>query len=871
VDVDGQPVEGARVWGGPRATTIPWMLDSAAAARAPVASGRTSATGDFSVPGIASGDVRVLIRMPGHAPLQLDELWRGAGSELDVGEQVLRPGGELSGRIVDAGGVGIEGARIYARDGVLPRDAGERGGFGASPVGVSGAGGAFRLDQLAGEGWSFAVHADGHVEQVFSGVLSRDLFSDPVEWRLAAAVEIRGTLVGAGSDGLDDLVVHALPSLSMAADEESRTALPLAPEHRPGYRRVAVAQDGSFVLTGLAAGEPYHLRALPAGVALSEQDAFAGWTQARGGDVGVELRTPDGASLEFSVVDSSNGLPVEAFTVHLQGALPADLADSAGEPIDRHPGGLVRIEPVRPLALRESFLFEDLPEGEDFTLEIRAPFHTARSVPVRGMTPGQRIGLGRIQLVPLPVLEVHARDAENDAAVEGARVRLLPLTREATAASDADGIARLGWVPTDQAWSLLVSCPGYGPWVGRFQGPPASDGAPIEALLLAAGRIHVTVVDPSGGEVRAARVLRRSPDALLDELAPIEPVLVDADGTAVLHDLAPGVHFLRAESAARLFQSGPLDGLSWAEVLVQADGESRATLIADRLESLSGAVLAGRLALEGCELRLARGPWIHREFVNLADPDATRTARADAGGGFAFDGLLPGIYNLSIDHELTGVHTGRTLRVAPGQGHTVIDVGDTALAGTVLDSDGFPARDVSVLAFGRRPDGPADDLFFPAGSPLPLPDLGLAPIAAGLSDASGRWRLTAIPPDVLLQLVFQKGPLSAVLPAPRLTQGQTREGVLAQLEQEASLTLAIGASGARRLAVLGRRIDRAALPGISLVVDEAPARGDYVLPPGRWLLRLYELDRWDRLARIGPAKTVKLPAGGSSQVRLDMP
>ena len=881
VDPRGRAVEGADVLLAERSASWPWPLTPERALEA-----RSGSEGRFQFDLVPPGDLRLCVRHAAFAPLELEELWQPPSGTTDVGTLALAPGLVITGRVLAPDGSGLAGARISAMGGELPRDLADYNELAGTLLGTSGEGGEFRVTTRRGA-WNLLVSTAGpfasdgtapaYPDKLFTG----NSADDPeivVELHLEAGFTIEGA-VSEASTLPDELVVHALPALAWRYDDYGESELlPDTPYQRAGYRTALVQADGTFVLRGLAPGEPYRLRALPPDGRLEDADAFAEWTSARAGDRGVLLVYRAGITLELAVVDSSTGAPVDEFELRL------------GEMVTQHADGKAVLRDVRPRALNPEPLYEDVPEAGDIKLIVDAPWYDLQEVVAQRAMPGQHMNLGRVALVPLRVLPVRVFDVEDEALLEGAVVTLALSPPESDAptkhrkssveVTNAKGQGYPTVPPALGPLALTIELPGYLRHEETVSSAVGCRAAEISTYPLhdvhlqrSKGALLVSVVDPAGVPVPGATVLtRKSGDWEIETLA-----TTDANGQGVVRDLAPGPVLLRADSASRLLQSNPLDGLAWQTAQIVPGEDVRVTLLAERLEELVGNVYAGGRALDGAVLSLAIGRWRNREYLDLSGPEAMRTQRAGPNGDFRFERLLPGTYSLAIVHAASQISTGRTIDVAPGQGRIVIDVEDTGLAGTVRDSEGRPIERAEVFVFPskwKRNRYQEEQVVVALGAVIPDPSLGHTPIARATSDSAGHWVVRGVPGDQHLVLVFQAERLSAVSDV-SARQGELIDGLETVLVADGSLALAFPPpehGGVQRLGLVGRRIDvLAGLPGITLAVDETPAAETFSLPAGNWRVRLFEIDAFERVARIGPHYDVDVEPGSERSITLRMP
>ncbi len=127
-DLEGAALSGVTVWAFAReAGERPGVYRPEPAAlrsREPAASATTGADGKAALTALAAGKAWVLLHLAGYVPRVLDAEVPPDGG--DLGTQVLRPGVEVKGRVVDEAGAGLADADVSL--GVLPDAAGGAAG-----------------------------------------------------------------------------------------------------------------------------------------------------------------------------------------------------------------------------------------------------------------------------------------------------------------------------------------------------------------------------------------------------------------------------------------------------------------------------------------------------------------------------------------------------------------------------------------------------------------------------------------------------------------------------------------------------------------------------------------------------------------------
>ena len=327
---------------------------------------------------------------------------------------VLSQGAILSGTVVDAAGVPVEGAELI--------DATSSGHFvsgaallgsGREALAVTGPDGSFRVDELACGHWSIRVRHDKQPSKTFEG--NADIPGAEVsglEFRLAAGDSIAGRVVGLPED------VGPMTVRARVVDREGG----MLAGFRPGSSRTTeCGPGGNFLLEGLEDGLTYDLQVRKSrspsgpGVVVFGGGARSDTVRARAGDRGVELLFSVGATIVLRTLDAKTGAPVTALRVSSEITWSSPVRDEDGRVKREFEDGRVEIADLFPRGKRSrvsvkitSTGFYDW-EREDIEIVL-----------------GQRIDLGDVRLEPAPVVVVNVFDDASGAPVEGARVTLRP-------------------------------------------------------------------------------------------------------------------------------------------------------------------------------------------------------------------------------------------------------------------------------------------------------------------------------------------------------------------------------------------------------------------------------------------------------------
>ncbi len=588
LDVSGAPVAGAEIEGASRFD--PWMVFDAGASMVKTARVPTDAQGAFTLPRIPAG-VPLTLRVaaahrselrPEH--VDLPPLQPGERRQLDL---VLRTGGTISGRVLDADDAPVRQAKVAVRrtDLSLANMNTLADGETLQTADHTDAEGRFRVQGLPDGSYEVRLAEPGY-RPVSSG--SRALASGAdladIVLRADAGLSIEGRVVDGAGAPIAHAVVQAFrpPSftdMAAALDRESRPELPVQP-------------DGSFRLSGYDEGS-VQLRASARGYRMARQDVQAG-------TAGLLVVLEPTVALSGIVVSLGDGEPVPTFTVSLA---PAGGLFSLADPF----GMEERFESVQPRVA-----FRDRDEG-DFTIGDLGPGAWDLTVMAEGFgvttLPGLEVGAeGRrglvVMLPPEASVSGHVVAARSGLPVEGAQVGpgggslvetmsagLTGTTQGAT--SDAQGRFRLGGLGGGEL-RLRVQHRAFRELV-------------LEPLVLAPGEQRdLGVLRLPAGSVIFGRVLdglgRPAPDVMVmasDALGTsLKRARTDAEGRYRIEGLAPNTYNVMRMDFTMNFgsDSGPMDFMKDMVFTTVKLGEDEEREVDLRVKASGGTRLHGTVA-----------------------------------------------------------------------------------------------------------------------------------------------------------------------------------------------------------------------------------------------------------------------------------
>ncbi|MBL8750847.1 MAG: carboxypeptidase regulatory-like domain-containing protein [Planctomycetes bacterium] len=577
----------------------------------------TDAEGQFRLAAGPAGEA-LFVRVRGRGYRVLDRsLAKTVAGDNDLGALSLKIAAVVSGRVVDAAGAPVAGARV-TRTFVRPKtgDGADNGGW---PMGDFGD---IEFPDFEPDDVPFAEVQEG---LDFPGSeFVRDMLDpgsrtdaegrfelahcDPGEFALRArhpehpSVRREGLTVAAGAT-LRDLVLTMAPGATIAGRvvgaPENTTGLkvlvatvrndgpavegPLAgigPDVTEmmgdfggfGEREGAVAADGSFAVRGLHVGRTYRVwitqsaaRGPALGTVCSQR------VELRAPAERIELRYDPGVVVTFQVVDGA-GAPIERLWVRdrLRGGggmsdLMSMVPRSGG--VRSYPDGRVTLSNLRPK------------KGQTLSLTVEAVRFRAYErgdivLPLAGS-----LDLGIVRLEAAPALDVVVRAKDTGTPVGGAQVRARPAQQDAprdgnpferianrvqseggprSARTDENGACTLN-VPSGVQVVVEVTSQDFAPFASEAIAAPAAGTVAMTADLLRGGVVEVVVVDTAGAPAAAARVQHAPPAG--DRVSRN----ADREGRVVFTHLAPGEHAFRLTERS----AGP----DFAEVAAEMRGE----------------------------------------------------------------------------------------------------------------------------------------------------------------------------------------------------------------------------------------------------------------------------------------------------------
>lgn len=560
-----------------------------------VAVAKTGADGRFEAKDLRPAQgVDLIVRHPDHAPTVYLGYSLAAGATVQS-VVLMRSGGSVAGRVVDAAGKGVAGAKVYAYPDREDLSGAGAGDLPASPTRretETGPDGAFRLDHVPAGRRALVAIAPDRVPAVLRGV------------DVAEGSERTGLLLGtAAGDVLSGRIA--------AADDEpvAGARVTLRPPLGPA-RSVATDETGRFAFSGLAPGR-YDVQVRAEGYAPLDLAA-------------VETPAP-----ELSLVLAPAGRLVGRL-------LREDTNDPAAPAVVR----AFRRGPPSPLApdlASHSLEAEVRTADGDFTLPDLPPgsyrVEAVTDAGAYGVTGGLEVGPGAasapvvVRVYPGQAIRGRVFSATTGMPIEGALVAARDEGRRLSTATGADGSFVLHAVP-EGFHTLVVGARDHAATTVESVEVRLGADTTIDDVRLGAGATLRGTVTGEDGDPRIGA------EVVLSALEPPETrrVRTDETGTFLVENLTPGPWLLATSDPL----AGPGGRRLERLVEIPPEGDVFLALGGGRGSTLTGRITAANepVAHAGVEL-LRLGGELDRQRQLLS-------TRTDADGNYAFPDVAPG-------------------------------------------------------------------------------------------------------------------------------------------------------------------------------------------------------------------------------------
>jgi protocatechuate 3,4-dioxygenase beta subunit len=706
---------------------------------------------------------RVEVEGEGFSPVVVQGVSVRPAEPTDLGDIVLAPDFVVQGRVIDASGNPIEGARVaaFATDrrmalqGIVaymyeqatvtpePLDGAvtdERGHFVLARLGAG-------VHHLVVRRAGFATRFQADV------VVGKDRAARSLTIVLSDGARVRGRVTDEDGKAIPGAEVVALRDFGMRFEPNSVVE----------KESVRTEENGRYEIDTLTRGSGYRFGVIAKGYSVLFETSPT--------EVEVEMERdfvlPRAGALEGTVSDKATGEPIA-------GAVVLVIAGQMGfGPGGR--GGSERVTPGQATTDAEGrFRIEGLEAGPISMAQVRASgYATLGMTTFTGgswgdITPGETLSVPVLLERGGAVSGTLANAATGDP-VAGATVSVVPrdqpwmvfMTGAASGVSDPEGRFRIEGVRPGN-YGLVASAPGFVSPEPTNESVavtvPESGGEVTAALkLTAAGAVHGTVRDAAGEPVAGARVRtraapaegqgrggRRMPGWRSFLPGAVNTDLTDQDGRYRLEGIPAGERLIAVvesdehtpgESVPFQVDSG---GSREVDLVLVGGGRIEGRVVDDQGRFLKGArVRVGTLSPEDAARRNLSA-WQVDRFL---DP---RVLFTDEEGRFLATNVAAGRVVVKVEMEGFVVHYRRDLEVRPDQtvaNHVVALSRGEVVEGTVRDESGRPIEGALVAVSTRRNPGPGDDDAEGTGS-----EDSVEPQMTGRSDRDGRFRVENVAP-----------------------------------------------------------------------------------------------------------------------------
>jgi protocatechuate 3,4-dioxygenase beta subunit len=615
---DGRPVVGALVW----------------RRGAPADRATTDDAGRFTISGPLEGESVLVAAAPGYVPSLEGEVVLAEGRSIALS---MQPAASVRGRVVDADGAPVAGARVhYARvfdARFSPRRRFVRGAgdgrarfFGTQRHGETNAEGRFALSGIAPErDGEVLATAEGFapsrvpVDGLEPGAVAKDL-----EIVLTPGATIAGRVVDAEGEPIEGVIVGASEHSRMP-----RFAL-FAQRIEDSGRMTRTDAAGRFALEHVPDGE-FDVRFERRGFAPAVRRAVA-VKDGAGTELG-DVELPPGVPIRGTVVDAE-GAPVSDVEVYVLGGAMPGLARMRRVPT------WAGLEPSATSSADGAFLVEDRARGERVSILAQAKgYALGRAIGVEVPSPEPL----RIELTPASRVSGVVLDAD-DRPIVGASVRLsspqvggggrrMRFGRGGAAETDSEGRFVIEDVVPGR-WVISADATGYLDAVRPpFEVPRGEDVEDVRIVLERGATITGVVTSPTGESLGDVRISVTYPTERDTESTSGDSARTDAEGRYVLRGVSTGQASVVARHAE--YPETTRD-------LTVESGDNTLDVTMDPGLTLRGRVVAD----DGAPIADAR------VFVTPAGGGwRGADARSEADGSFLVEGLAPGDYEATASAE----------------------------------------------------------------------------------------------------------------------------------------------------------------------------------------------------------------------------
>ncbi len=867
---DGRPAQGARLALRP---ALEELIERVRGGDLAFLEAEADGEGVFAIPGVPAGDAwTVAAQGQGFALTHVGPLAVRAGEDTEVTIRA-RVGSTISGRVLAGGasepalepGHAVAGAHV----GVIPRglrDLQFVDQLLSQSHGVTDSEGRFELHHVPPGSADLVGWASGFLPTVGPELeLSEGGSALAPDFTLESGPAVAGRVVDSAGKPLAGARVRWNP---VDIEAFGFSFAPLLTQAVEGFDFPLTGADGRFQAGPFPGEPPFELSASKPGYADAEKSWSPGEAEAP-----FEIALHRGGAVEGIVMDGAARKPVTSFTVGCGEQIALRSDDLAGKNpfsggrLFEDPQGRFRLEPLEPGKTRLHVSAPGFVPARTEGLEI-VESETLRGVIVtlqpggivrgRVLDPfGAPVAGAMVFWAPDATAEVDGAPAEEPR--ESARTpsagdlppglrqfaAALGFLGDASDATDADGRFEL----TGVAPGRVLAYASHRSFATRASAAVSVEaGRPTEGVLIElsqGGSLTGTVSDRHGRPVAGVIVLAIAPNTMEEGKNGADGVayqdLSQADGRYRIERMAGGSYFLTTARGGAALDPMSLLGTLNFELVTVPEGEEVEYDILDA--SLGGARVSGRVTDRGEPIAGGRIMALGLESESLLGVDF-KLARIRTDGGYEFESLAPGEYQLEVTADLP--RPGESGR--PAQARLGVDIPDLpevrldlalpegGIMGIVLDAaTGDPIRSAWVVlrALGQPvPGGMLGALMAQGGREQSMTDEDGRFDFARLE--AGRWRLEVRSP----RWGDQEGLYAPAEPlALELREGQRIDDLEVRLEPALLVTGTVRDEEGAPVAGASVRASRSDLEAAAPLMTVCDAEGSFRLKglsPGAW-------------------------------------
>ena len=721
----------------------------------------TEADGSFAVslPGRWE-EIRIEIVARGYLEFSESHDLLEVDGDQDLGLLELDPAVVLGGKVINAKGEEVVGAKVRRTDG-NDRGFGGFGRFGNDDSVETDSEGKFELSYEESGTYTLVVTHDDYPTGRFPGETPP---AGAMDLGIVLALKPAAVIAGEIIDfpfGREHIRVTARPTRTVAFDDEG---MDNAFAEQLGFSADGlegeVEKTGHFLIEGLEAGQQYTLRAFARG-GFFGRSACSDEQVANAGAKEVKLTWDPGGSLAFRVEDERTSGKVKDVDVRYRWE---SQGDSEGFPDSvkkrSFADGQVEIDELRPKTGHKSLgILVSAPGYLDFHRE---------GIVVRE---DDSVDLGLIKLRRAPTVRVVILDGDGDP-IKRARVRLTPEkfdddenrndwggsgffsleSKASSGKSDSEGVCELP-APVGETATLSVSHMSFSNFERTGVLMPRDGEREEQVVLVEGGLLEVYVVDTAGNPVADAPIRHEYPEGSNKDS---NRHSTNKRGLVRLKNQIIGEHRFQTVENSLLSDIGSEedDSAEWESVVAVDQQTTQLTLHVAPRASLRGVITANGQPLERATVSLLReNPGENEELIvefqvemaTYSPKGFDSTDRTDRKGNYKLEDIPTGDYRVSVSHRDRALPYSVPVEIRSGDNKFNIELPITAIQGRVTNADGDPVERALVkvipVAASSTADGEEER------GRQALEQLFGGGRGGRRTDADGRYELVGIPAD----------------------------------------------------------------------------------------------------------------------------